>query len=101
LAFIIIIVVVVVVKHSGLREILFRASLLYFVDVQILHPIDITLFSKDNIAENEHRVDITVTDVILNISPGSVRTITATLSSIGGPKVKLIIVLCLTEFCFH
>ncbi|ELU14385.1 hypothetical protein CAPTEDRAFT_224867 [Capitella teleta] len=56
---------------------------------QILNPIDINLHSSAPKGKGHH-MDIMVTDIIMNISPATIRTITATLSTMTPPETTTV-----------
>ena len=59
----------------------------YSFFLKILHPVDMALHSSAP-EGRDHHIDVMVTNILMNISPASIRTITATLSSFSTSKVR-------------
>jgi len=55
--------------------------------VQLLMPLDIELHSSAPDGKNHHVKVVFLSDVVVNVSPAAIRTITATVSAIPPPKV--------------
>jgi len=55
--------------------------------VQLLMPLDIGLHSSAPDGKNHHVEVIFLSDVVVNVSPAAIRTITATVSAVPPPKV--------------
>ena len=55
--------------------------------MQLLVPVDIDLHSSAPHGKNHHIEVAFSSDVIVNISPAAIRTVTATLSAVPPPKV--------------
>jgi len=50
-------------------------------------PLDVDLHSSAPDGKNHHVEVVFLSDVIVNVSPAAIRTITATLSAVPPPKV--------------
>lgn len=56
--------------------------------LQILNPMQLNLHSKA-IGGKEHHVDLQLSDIVMNVSPATIRIITATLSSLSASPVSV------------
>jgi len=56
--------------------------------VQLLMPVDVELHSGAPYGKNHHVEVVFLSDVVVNVSPAAIRTITATVSAVPPPKVS-------------
>ena len=57
--------------------------------LQILNPTDITMYSSTPTGQGMH-IAINLSDIIMNVSPATIRQVTATLSSMTAPPVSIV-----------
>jgi len=56
--------------------------------MQLLMPVDIHVHSSAPNGKNHHVDVVFMSDVVVNVSPAAIRTVTATVSAVPPPKVS-------------